>query len=373
MNSPLKKTVGLRAILLFSILFIGAKKTTQDSLFVSLEAFTDSIALIENHYISPIASETLIEAALEGIIKKLDPYSEYITADALKTRKRVSSGFIYQVGLEIKREGKSFSIESVWPASSAEDAGLKIGDEVRAIGDCTLSSETFKQCIRLLEGPPNTQITLHIRPRHRENIWPFTLSRYPFLRPAVKRSQCNNKIPILRLKAFRAGMANELAVELHTLRESPLLIVDLRGNPGGLFDEAVSAADLFIDEGTLVRIMSQQGRQEEEYVAHITPTLFRGRVAVVTDRETASAAEVFASALQTHSAGTLFGQPTFGKALVQTSFPLANGGALKISVARYITSDGKDLSQQGLSPDVLIATHNEDSYCDLIADWWKNI
>ncbi|MEE2961476.1 MAG: S41 family peptidase [Myxococcota bacterium] len=373
MNSPLNKPVAITVTLIFSALFIGAKKATPDSLFVGLEAFTDSIALIENHYISPIAGEKLIEAALKGITKKLDPYSEYITADELKSRKKVSSGFIYQVGLEIKNEGKSFSIESVWPNSSAKEAGLEIGDEVRAIGDCSLTPETFEQCILALEGPPKSKVTLHIRPKHREQAWPFTLNRHPFLRPAVKRSQCSNTIPIIRINAFRAGMANELAVELNKLRQSPLLIVDLRGNPGGLLDEAVRAADLFIDEGTLVRVISKQGHQKEEYVAHITPTLFRGRVVVVADRETASAAEVFASALQTHSSGTLFGQPTFGKALVQTFFPLVNGGALKLSVARYLTSDDKDLSQQGLNPDVLIATHNEDSYCDLIDDWWKNL
>lgn len=320
------------------------------------------LAALRRDYYTEIDAERLERRSVDALVAALDdPYTVYLDPDELEALRASTRGVYVGVGIQLAERGGRPTVSRVFAGGSAAAAGVRVGDRIVSVDGTATAGRSLDQTVALIRGREGTSVVLGLaRPgggARRE----VTLERTEVVAPAVTsrvESGPGGRVGYVRLSQFTRGSADEVreAVERLESRDVTGIVVDLRGDPGGLVDEAVGVAGVFLAERTPV--VTTEGRNSPRRTLRTSeaPAVPAGvPVVVLVDRSSASASEIVAGALRDGDRARLVGTRTFGKAVVQSTVPLRDGGALKLTTARYLTPDGDDISRRGLRPDVRVA------------------
>jgi carboxyl-terminal processing protease len=332
----------------------------------------EALDIIEEDYYRQVERDRLVDDSVSGAVSRLrDRFSTYLSPDEYRRFRDSSRGEFSGVGLEITEVSAGLRVGRVYPGSPAQKAGIRRGDTIVAVNRRSIAGRSSRESTALIRGRPGTEVTLTFTSDGRRQTKRMKRARIDA--PSVTsslRTEDGVKLGVVELSGFTTGAHGEVRRAIDRLRDRGAkgIVLDLRGNGGGLLDEAVLVASVFIPEGTIV---STDGRTRARHVYRATGSAIPGRVPVVVlvDDGTASASEIVAGAIQDRDRGRVVGTRTFGKGVFQEVRSLPNGGALDITVGEYFTPSGRNLGGggtrrgAGIRPDVR-ATDNPDTRVD---------
>lgn len=348
-------------------IFVGASLWSWAAPTPSLrpyEVFAAALAIVRDRYVEPLAEPRLLADAIAGMVHARDVHSVYLPPSRYARAQEDTEGELADPGLELGAElVESAAVPRVVVAkvilgSPAELAGLAAGDLVLAIDGQPTSTDAagLKSAGRRLRGDAGTRLTLTVQRAAWRRPREVALLRAQRRPTTATFTALGPELGLLSIDRFAETTAHQAARALAAAERAQVraLVLDLRGNRGGVVDQALAVADLFLESGTLVTVVERGRRQRR--LAH--PGAFTGALVVLVDRYTASAAELVAAALAEHGRARLVGEPTFGKGSVQTYFPLADGGALRLTTGWYLTPNGNSLETKGIAPHVAVPSHD---------------
>ncbi len=364
------RTVGLVAALLLVLaagLWLGGHPAKMPpplrDVFVDDSAglTAEASELIEDNYYRSVPQHELTDSSLQGMVRGLrrryrDRFSEYFSAEVLARFNEAIEGRFSGIGLSVTGVKDGLRVEKVFKRSPAERAGIEVGETIVSVDGRSIAGLDSNSATALIKGPEGTEVTVGVRDPGRGGTRQERLIRAEIALPVVssRLEEANGeKLGYVRLAAFSEGAHGALQQAVRRLQRQGAqgLVLDLRGNGGGLLEEAVLTASVFLPEGeTVVSTESRsQGRTVYETEGGNLPSL---PIVVLIDRNTASAAEILAAALADDAGAKMVGTRSFGKGVFQQEIGLSNGGALKLTVGEYFTPDGINLAGKGIHPDV---------------------
>ena len=325
--------------------------------YKKLNVFARVLTYVENNYVEYVNDSKLVYGAIKGMLDTLDPHSTFMPPDQYRQMKVETQGEFGGVGIEVEVRDGGLTVVSPILGTPAHKAGIKSGDIIESINGRSTRSLSLHEAVRAMRGPRGTRIKFAVRRARQKRLLEFDIVRDVIKIVAVSSRSLAPGIGYIRLKRFQERTDRELREALEELtRKAPLkgLVLDLRNNPGGLLDQAVRVADLFLDRGTIVRTTGKRGRMTEEETAHSRGTFKGFPMVCLVNEGSASAAEIVAGALQDHKRAVVLGARTFGKGSVQTIIDLEDGSGLKLTIARYFTPSGRSIQEAGIEPDIAV-------------------
>ncbi|GAB4249965.1 MAG: S41 family peptidase [Deferrisoma sp.] len=329
----------------------------RDELYQRLRVLAEAMDVVQRNYVEPVKPEDLVYGAVEGIVARLDPHSSFMTPDMFQEMQVETEGAFGGLGIEITVKDGRLTVVSPIEDTPAAAAGIQAGDVIVMIEGEPTEGMDLMEAVRRMRGPKGTRITIHILREGWDKPKAFTLTRDIIRIKSVKARRVDG-VGVVRITQFQQATHREVAEALEGLRDDPSLyglVLDLRNNPGGLLDQAVKVADLFLTGGTVVSTKGRDPEQEVVYTARDDGTEPKLPLVVLVNGGTASASEIVAGALQDHRRGLILGERTFGKGSVQTILPLSDGSGLRITTALYYTPSGRTIQARGIEPDVKVA------------------
>lgn len=321
-----------------------------------LRTFTDVFNIVRNNYVDEVPGPDLLDLALRGMVKGLDPHSAFLGPDAYRAQTDDSRGSYGGIGVELDTPEQRLVVERVIEGGPAWIAGVREGERILAVDGKRVKGRPLAESMNALLGEPGTTVTV----RFRNGDLPardLELVRETIPVPSVEGSLLPGGIALLQVSHFHLETATEFRRRLESLAaeaggELPGIVIDLRDNPGGVIRSAAQIADGFLKEGLVVYTRGRYPASYLEY--HAEPGEWAPGIplVVLVNGGSASASEILAGALQDHGRATVIGSETFGKGTVQSVLQLRNGSALKLTTARYFTPSGRSFDQAGITPDV---------------------
>ena len=348
-------------------IYLRAAKTTNDNdnAQASEELFEDALQKIHSEYVDgkDLTYRQLVYSALKGAVSKLDPHSEFLDADSFQELQDDTEGQFGGVGLMVGVKDGQITVIAPMDDTPGSRAGILSGDRIVKVEGKSVDKLSLPDVVKQLRGEPGSTVTLTVERPATGALKNFTLTRAVIQMDMVKDINGQkifpldeNKIGYVRITQFGEKTGEELESALDKLKEQGMkgLILDLRWNPGGLLEEAVEVCQKFLPVGQLV--VSTEGRHTlEKYKAHGSGDEVKNvKIVVLANLGSASAAEIVTGCLQDLHRAVVLGEKTFGKGSVQTIFQLADGSALKLTVAKYYTPSHKVIHQHGITPDILV-------------------
>ena len=331
--------------------------------FEQLEIFTKVLHYVQSSYVEPVDAKKLIEGAIKGMLATLDPHTVYLPAEQFKEMQVDTSGKFGGLGIEVTVTDGYLTVVTAIEDTPAFHAGIEPGDRIILIEDKANKAKkstkgmTLQDAVTVMRGKRGSKITLHILRKGKDSLIPITIERDIINVVAVKSGMIEPDYGWLRITNFQANTGRDLRDRLQKLIQKngrPLkgVVLDLRGNPGGLLDEAVAVAGLFLDRVPIVSTVGRdKAKKEIEYSTGVNP--YKDfKMVVLVNEASASASEIVAGALQDHHRAIVVGKTTFGKGSVQTVIDLENKAGLKLTVARYFTPSGRSIQSTGIKPDI---------------------
>jgi carboxyl-terminal processing protease len=347
-----------------------------DARFQVLDTFAEVIGHVERDYVDPVDEKDLIYDAIRGLLHNRDPYSTFLPRSRYQKLRQDTEGEYGTIGLSLSpgildedrpRVPPWPVVDDVTPGSPADVAGVQVDDAVVAVdGEPTAEiGHELKDAgawEAKLRGASGTRVALSVVRVGVKEPRVLTLVRAQVKVPSVRHRRLEAGVGYLAITRFTEATSVDTQAALAALKQAGdlrALVLDLRNDPGGLVDQAVATADLFLDSGTIVTIRGRKGTVET-HAAHQPGTWSGFPVIAIVDGGTASAAEIVAAALHDHKRATLVGLPTYGKGSVQTFFDLADGSGIKLTTNRYYTPNGNSLESKGIVPDVRVLAFAEE-------------
>src|SRR5882762_2796933 len=315
-----------------------------------IEVLGKVLEIVRSDYVDKPDDEKLLNAAIDGILKSLDPHSSYMDAKSYRDMQTTTSGQFGGLGMQVNMEDGLLKVVSPIDDTPAARAGVLAGDVIDQVDGAPVKGLTLTQAVDKMRGAPGTEVRLEILRKGKDAPLNLTL---------VREKVEGDDVGYVRITQFNSRVADDLkqAVETLTAKIPPDrlkgYIIDLRNNPGGLLDQAVRVAGAFLINGEIVSIRGRDADHLQRFNA-VPGDLIDGKpLIVLINGGSASASEIVAGALQDQKRATIIGSRTFGKASVQTIIPLGQGnGALRLTTARYYTPSGHSLQAQGITPDI---------------------
>ena len=315
--------------------------------------------LLKDQYYVKVDSSKLESTSVDSMVDALkDPYTDYLTPDELEALRERNDGAYFGVGLQVAERDGRVVVTRVFADSPAERAGARAGDVIVSVNGTPTTGKDLETVVGGIRGKEGTTVSVGLRTGDAPTRV-LELKRSRIKVPAVDSRLVTvggKKIGYVRLAAFTRGATEALRTAIQDLKKkgAQALVFDLRGDPGGLVTEAVGVTGAFLPEGSEVVVTQGLHSPRKVYRTDTSPVAGDLPLIVLVDEGSASASEIVAGALRDAKRGILVGQRTFGKALVQSTIPLRDGGALKLTTARYLTPSGYDLAKRGLPPSVKV-------------------
>lgn len=363
MTKPKKKRTVVLLVLIFSAVFwIGGSGFHKrllagtDDTYKELKVFTDVLDIVERNYVDPVDSRDLIRGAIKGMINSLDPHSSYLLPDDYKELQIDTHGEFGGLGIVITKVKGIITVISPIEGTPAFRAGIEAGDQIIKVNGEDTKDMMLEEAVKKMRGPKGTTVTITILREGVEKPKDFTITREIIPLKSVRALSLKDGYGYVRITNFRDKTPEDLKKALSKLESDrvPLqgLILDLRHNPGGLLDQAVEVADLFLGKGTIVSIKGRHKIHNKVYVAHPDKKKRTYPIIVLINSGSASASEIVAGALQDHGRALILGTSSFGKGSVQSIEPMRDGAGLKLTIARYYTPSGRSIQARGIIPDI---------------------
>jgi len=328
------------------------------STYKSLKIFNEVLDIVEKNYVEEVKQKKLIDEAVNGMIKSLDPHSAYLTPDQYKELQVDTSGTFGGLGIVISMQNDQLTVVSPIEDTPAFKAGLKAGDRILKIDGQITKGMSIQEAVKKMRGPENTKVTLTILRKDMKEPKDFEITRAVIKIKSVKHNVYDDSIGYIRISAFQESTVDELRKALQQVngksKDLKGIVIDVRNNPGGLLDQAVKASDAFLKSGTIVSTKGRAKAIESKFVARDDGNEPTCPIVVLVNEGTASASEILSGALQDNGRAIVLGMPTFGKGSVQTVIPLEDGSALKLTTAKYYTPKGRSIQAEGIKPDIVV-------------------
>jgi len=365
MNVFTRKTIlVLTGLVLGVALTIGgnvfAKRS--DSRTIPLEdirTLSEVFGKIKENYVEDIPDKTLLENAIRGMLTGLDPHSTYLDVSSYKELRVGTSGEFGGLGIVVGMEDGFVKVISPIDDTPADKAGIKAGDLIIRLDETPVKGMSLDAAVKIMRGRPGTKIDLLVVREGADKPLQITVTRDKIRVKSVRNRTLDEGYGYVRISQFQERTTKDLRKAIKKIKKENKgklygLVLDLRNNPGGLLDSAVSVSDTFITKGNLVSV---KGRGDTAQLKHqATPVDYTNGVPIVVlvNAGSASASEIVAGALQDHKRAIIMGEKTFGKGSVQSVVPLGNNTAIKLTTARYYTPSGRSIQAEGIEPDIAL-------------------
>ncbi len=324
--------------------------------YKGLKLFSEVIELVEKNYVDPVEPEKLIEKAIEGMVQSLDPHSQFLPPEAFEELQVDTRGEFGGIGIVITVRDKVLTVISPIEGTPAYEAGILAGDQIIKVDGEPTKDMALWEAVKKMRGPKGTKVVITIAREGEKEPLDFDLVRDIIPIESVKSLSLRPGYGYIWVTNFQENTTEDLYKAVTGLMdaETPLkgLILDLRDNPGGLLNQAVSVTDLFLKEGEIVSIKGRRERNTKSFSARADDADFSFPMVVLINGGSASASEIVAGALQDHKRALVLGTTSFGKGSVQTVESLRDGYGLKFTIARYYTPSGRSIQAQGIVPDI---------------------
>ncbi|GAB4365360.1 MAG: S41 family peptidase [Deltaproteobacteria bacterium] len=361
-------TAGILLLTILALWYVAAasrQAAQANVIYGKLKIFGDVLSVIQNSYVEEVAVDNLVTGAINGMLQTLDPHSSYLTPDMMKQVEVETRGMFGGLGIEIGIKDGVLTVIAPIEDTPAFRAGLKAMDQIVRIEKESTKNLTVMDAVKRLRGEPGTKVTIWILREGFSEPKPFTITRDIIKIKSVKSKPLGDGIGYVKLNQFQQDSDQELEKAILALRKEKGglkgLVLDLRNNPGGLLDQAVKVADMFIESGLIVYTDGRLDSQKSKWSAHREGTYSDFPMVVLVNAGSASASEIVSGALQDHHRAVLLGTKTFGKGSVQTILPLEDGSALRLTTARYYTPSGRSIQATGIEPDIEVRDGREPS------------
>jgi len=324
-----------------------------------LRAFVEVFDRISTDYVEPIEDKKLLEGAIDGMLSSLDPHSAYLPPKNYKRMEEHTTGQFGGLGMEVGMEDGFVKVVSPIDDTPAQKAGVKAGDLIIKLDEHPVKGKSLAEAVKIMRGKPGSKITLTIVRDGVDKPIVMVLTRAIIKVKSVKEQLLKDGMGYVRISQFQLRTGEDLIKSIKTLEKEnkkPLngLVLDLRNNPGGVLRAAVQVSDAFLNDGLIVYTKGRVKNSEMRFEAEEGDVLNGKPIVVLINEGSASASEIVSGALQDQRRALIAGRTSFGKGSVQTLIPLNNGGAIKVTTARYFTPSGRSIQAEGIVPDIKI-------------------
>jgi len=338
-----------------TISFADISQEQREATYRQLEVFANVLSILQENYLEEIDADDTIEGAISGMLLSLDPHSSYLTADDFDELQEETRGNFSGVGIELTIRDNILTIISPIAGTPADKAGLMAKDLIVKINGEATKNMPSMEAVKLLRGPKGSEVTISIYRDGWEELQDFTIVRDIIPLHSVQGLLLEPGFVYIRITNFQEQTTRDLKETLAELdAQSTIkgLVLDLRNNPGGLLDQAISVSDVFLEEGLVVYTKGRIPEQNMTFQAHANNGKNNYPLVLLVNEGSASASEIVAGAIQDHKRGVIVGTTTFGKGSVQTILPMPGGAGLRLTTARYYTPNGRSIQATGIVPDV---------------------
>ena len=343
--------------------------------YESLKVFSEVLSLIESTYVEKVSSEKLIEGAIHGLVKTLDPHTSYLPPDAYQEMKVQTSGKFGGLGIEVSMRDGILTVISPIDGTPAFEAGIQAKDKIIKIENDSTLDMSLNDAVSRLRGEVGSPVNITILRDRLKAPLLVKIVRDIIKVQSVKKKVYHSDIGYIKIRSFSKNTSSDLDKALSYLQKKNItkLILDVRNNPGGLLNQAVEVSDRFLGNENL--IVYTKGRMEDQnsrFTTHDKIKHVDYPMIILVNGGSASASEIVAGALQDLGRAVILGTPTFGKGSVQTIMPLSDGSALRLTTARYYTPSGKIIQENGIIPDIVIENQPLPTITEKIKEEAKN-
>ena len=356
------KKIGLNFfVLIFVIISSDAK--TQDNIYDKIDLFGEVLDKINKEYVDEVDQNEAMDAAINGVLQSLDPYSAYMTPEMFKNMATETSGEFGGLGIEVGMEAGVVKVISPIDNSPASKIGIKAGDYIIKINEIQVQGKSLSEAVELMRGPVGSEIEITIRRVGFKKSIKYKITREIIEVRSVKSEVKNNNIGYVRLTSFNDNSSDQIKKKIKEFKNNKNIkhyILDLRNNPGGLLSQAIKISDLFLDSGEIVSTKSRKSSENRKWFAKKGDVLNGGTIIVLINYGSASASEIVAGSLKDHKRAILIGERSYGKGSVQSIIPLDNNGAIRLTVSKYYLPSGSSISEVGVIPDFELEEEGDD-------------
>ena len=360
----MKNQIKTLFIIFFFLIFSKISFSANDeNIYEKIDLFGEVLDKINKEYVDDIDQTEAMDAAINGVLQSLDPYSGYMSPETFKEMQTETSGKFGGLGIEVGMEAGVVKVISPIDNSPAEKVGVKAGDYIVKINGIQVQGKTLAEAVDLMRGPVGSKIEITIRRIGVKKAFVFEIVRDIIQIASVKSKIIDNSIGYIRLTSFNENSSDQIKKKIKKFKKEKKIekyILDLRNNPGGLLSQAIKISDFFLDNGEIVATNGRKKSENRKWFAKEGDIINGETLVVLINYGSASAAEIVAGALQDHKRAILIGENTYGKGSVQSIIPLKNKGAIRLTISRYYLPSGKSISRTGVTPDIEIAESSDE-------------
>ena len=365
----------LKLIILFLVISIFCIKNSysasEENIYEKIDLFSEVLNKINKEYVDEVDQSEAMDAAINGVLQSLDPYSAYMSPESFQNMQTETSGEFGGLGIEVSMESGVVKVISPLDDSPAYEAGVKAGDYIVKINDIQVQGKTLSEAVEIMRGPVGSDIEITVRRRGVKKALVFSITRKIIKIRSVKSKILENNIGYIRLTAFNENSGKQIKRKLNEFNDNEKIkgfILDLRNNPGGLLSQAIKISDFFLSSGEIVSTKSRQESENRKWFAKDGDILNGKTLLVLINNGSASASEIVAGALKDHKRAILVGENSYGKGSVQSIIPLKNKGAIRLTISKYYLPSGKSISEVGVTPDIVVSEETDDFRIDTETD-----
>ncbi|MGD1956599.1 MAG: S41 family peptidase [Sphingomonadales bacterium] len=325
---------------------------------------------VRDEYVESVDDSEMVEAAINGMLSSLDPHSSYMGPESVENMQMQTSGQFGGLGIEVTMEDGLVKVIAPIDDTPAAKAGLQGGDFITHIDGEQVYGMTLPEALKLMRGDVGEPITVTILREETPAPFDVTIIRDTIQVRSVRHRIENDNVGYIRIASFNKNAGSGVRKAMSAIKEEvgddlAGVVLDLRGNPGGLLDQAVAVSDAFLDKGEVVSTRGRRAADIDRYNARNGDIADGLPVVVLINAYSASASEIVAGALQAHRRGTVIGTQSFGKGTVQTIIPLSAQSAIRLTTARYYTPSGLSIQEYGITPDIIVEQPRPEEFKDL--------
>ena len=335
----------------------------ETTIYEKIDIFSDVLDKINKEYVDEINQNEVMDAAINGVLQSLDPYSAYMSPETFESMRTETSGEFGGLGIEVSMEAGVVKVISPLDESPAYEAGVKAGDYIVKINNHQVQGKTLSEAVDLMRGPVGSDIEITVRRRGERKALVFNITRKIIKIQSVKSEKIDNNIGYIRLTAFNENSSAQVKKKIREFDKDKKIngyILDLRNNPGGLLSQAIKISDFFLSDGEIVSTKSRKENENRKWFANTGDILNGKTLVVLINYGSASASEILAGALKDHKRAILIGETTYGKGSVQSIIPLKNNGAIRLTISKYYLPSGVSISEVGVDPDIEISEDSDE-------------
>ena len=350
----------MRTIISFFFLILTTNlslSANEESIYDKIDLFGEVLDKINKEYVEEVNQSDAMDAAINGVLQSLDPYSAYMSPELFEEMQTETSGEFGGLGIEVGMEAGVVKVISPIDNSPAEQAGIKAGDYIVKINGVQVQGKTLTEAVELMRGPVGSPIEITIRRIGEKKSFVFEIIREIIEVKSVKSELIDDKVGYIRLTSFNENSADQIKDIVKKFKKENNIdkyILDLRNNPGGLLSQAIRISDFFLDNGEIVATKGRKSNENRKWFAKKGDIINGETLLILINYGSASAAEIVAGALKDHKRAIIVGENSYGKGSVQSIIPLKNKGAIRLTISKYYLPSGKSISGEGVTPDIVI-------------------